>query len=237
MNTIAQRLEEIQTRITQAEIRFQRPPGSVKLLAVSKTRPLADIEVALAAGQLSFGENYLQDALPKMAALNEKQADNPINWHYIGPIQSNKTSAIAEHFHWVHTVDRLKIAQRLNDQRPDNLLPLNVCIQVNISADPNKSGLNAEETEALAQTIRNLPRLKLRGLMTIPKYETDFDLQRLPFAALQQLFETLNQKGFELDTLSMGMTQDMEAAIAEGATLVRVGTGIFGERHKSYHNP
>jgi pyridoxal phosphate enzyme (YggS family) len=237
MNTIAQRLEEIQTRITQAEIRFQRPSGSVKLLAVSKTKPLAYIEEALAAGQLSFGENYLQDALPKIAELKKKLTDNSVEWHYIGPIQSNKTNAIAEHFQWVHTIDRLKIAQRLNDQRPDHLPPLNVCIQVNISADPDKSGLSAEETEALAQNIQHLPHLKLRGLMTIPRYETDFEHQRVPFAALQQLFETLKQKGFEMDTLSMGMTQDMEAAIAEGTTLVRVGTGIFGERSKSYHNP
>ena len=232
MTNIAQHLQEIRTRITQAENRFQRPPGSVQLLAVSKTKPLSDIESAIAAGQLSFGENYLQDALPKITELQQKKPDLDVEWHYIGPIQSNKTRAIAEHFQWVQTVDRLKIAQRLHEQRPAHLPPLNICLQVNIAKDPNKSGLAADEVKILAEQVQSLPKLKLRGLMTIPQQTSEFEQQRIPFAAMQALFRQLQQQGFELDTLSMGMTQDMEAAIAEGATLVRVGTGIFGERHK-----
>ncbi|MDH5570932.1 MAG: YggS family pyridoxal phosphate-dependent enzyme [Gammaproteobacteria bacterium] len=228
MNTIAQRLQEILTRITQAEIKFNRPAGAVQLLAVSKTRPVADIQAAYSAGQRSFAENYLQDALPKIAAL-----DPAIDWHYIGPLQSNKTRPVAEHFHWLHTLDRLKIAQRLNDQRPGNLAPLNICIQVNISQDPNKSGIAPDQAELLARQLLTLPGLKLRGLMTIPRYESEFEKQRAPFAALRELFEDLNRRGLEMDTLSMGMTGDLEAAIAEGATMVRVGSGIFGERDKA----
>ena len=229
MNTIAKRLAQIRTRITQAEQRYQRPPGSVKLLAVSKTRPLEDLQILQQCGQQSFAENYLQDALPKIAALNAR-ANEPPEWHFIGPLQSNKTRSVAEHFHWLHTLERLKIARRLNAQRPASLPPLNVCIQVNISADPNKSGVAPEDTEALAAELATLPGLRLRGLMTLPRREQDLEQQRRPFRALHELYVQLCQRGFELDTLSMGMTNDLEAAIAEGSTLVRVGTGLFGAR-------
>ncbi len=225
MNTIAQRLAQIRVRITQAEQRYQRPPGSVELLAVSKTRPLSELQVLNECGQQTFAENYLQDALPKIAELNGK-----ITWHFIGPLQSNKTRPVAEHFHWLHTLERLKIARRLNEQRPTSLPPLNICIQVNISADPDKSGLAPEAAEALAYELATLPRLRLRGLMTPPRRQNDFEKQRQPFRQLHALYTQLCRDGFELDTLSMGMTGDLEAAIAEGSTLVRVGTGLFGPR-------
>ncbi|NOZ36891.1 MAG: YggS family pyridoxal phosphate-dependent enzyme [Gammaproteobacteria bacterium] len=228
MNTIAQRLAQIRARITQAEQRYQRPPGSVKLLAVSKTRPLTDLQALNECGQHAFAENYLQDALPKIAALNDK-----ISWHFIGPLQSNKTRPVAEHFHWLHTLERLKIARRLNDQRPADLPPLNVCIQVNISADPDKSGLMPEAAETFAHELAALPRLRLRGLMTLPRQQSELALQRQPFRELHALYNQLCQHGFELDTLSMGMSRDLEAAIAEGSTLVRIGTGLFGPRKSS----
>ena len=226
MNSIARRLAQIQARITQAEQRYGRAPGSVRLLAVSKTRPVADLRSLYRLGQRAFAENYLQDALPKIRALEEED----IEWHFIGPLQSNKTRAVAEHFHWLHTLERLKIARRLNDQRPDHLPPLNVCIQVNVSADPAKSGVTPEETAALAREIAALPRLRLRGLMTLPRRTTDFEAQRRPFRQLHALYRELRAQGFEPDTLSMGMTGDLEAAIAEGSTLVRIGTGLFGPR-------
>lgn len=228
MNTIAQRLAQIRARITQAEQRWQREPGSVELLAVSKTRPLCELQVLNKCGQQAFAENYLQDALPKIAELN-----GTITWHFIGPLQSNKTRQVAEHFHWLHTLERLKIARRLNDQRPAALPPLNVCIQVNISADPDKSGLTPEAAEVLAHELAALPRLRLRGLMTLPRQQNDFEQQRRPFRELHALYAQLCRRGFELDTLSMGMTGDLEAAIAEGSTLVRVGTGLFGPRKSS----
>ncbi len=228
MNTIAQRLAQIRARITQAEQRYQRPSGSVKLLAVSKTRPLTELQILNERGQQAFAENYLQDALPKIAKLNDT-----IIWHFIGPLQSNKTRPVAEHFHWLHTLERLKIARRLNDQRPASLPPLNVCIQVNISADPDKSGLPPEAAEALAHELTALPRLRLRGLMTLPHQQSDFEQQRQPFKELHELYAQLCRHGFELDTLSMGMTRDLEAAIAEGSTLVRIGTGLFGSRKSS----
>ncbi|MDH5407616.1 MAG: YggS family pyridoxal phosphate-dependent enzyme [Gammaproteobacteria bacterium] len=227
MNTPSERINAIRARITDAEQKAQRQPGSVRLLAVSKTRPVEDIEQARHAGQIEFGENYLQDALPKIQALT----GNGLIWHFIGPIQSNKTRAIAEHFDWVHSVDRLKIAQRLHEQRPDGLEPLNICLQVNISNDPNKSGLKAEQTLELAEQLGNLSRLKLRGLMAIPAASDDDAQQRQDFAALRTLAESLQQAGIEIDTLSMGMSNDMEAAIAEGATIVRIGTAIFGPRN------
>lgn len=229
MNTIAQRLEAVRTRITQAEKLAGRPPGSVQLLAVSKTRPVKDIREALEAGQKRFGENYLQDALPKIKALEGE----PIEWHFIGPIQSNKTREIARHFDWVHSVDRLKIARRLDEQRPPDLPPLNICLQVNTSGEATKSGVTIDECEALARTIAELPRLKLRGLMTIPAPADDEAQRQIPFRQLHRLYEQLNQQGLKLDTLSMGMTNDMEAAIAEGATIVRIGTAIFGPRPES----
>ena len=195
-------------------------------MAVSKTRAAPDIREAVAAGIEHIGENYLQEALSKMAELQ----DLPLVWHFIGPIQSNKTRAIAEHFDWVHSVDRLKIAQRLSAQRPDQLPPLNICLQVNISGEASKSGCTLTELPALAQAVAKLPRLRLRGLMTIPAPSEDPAQQRLPFRRLREAQEQLIAEGLELDTLSMGMSDDLGAAIAEGATLVRVGSALFGAR-------
>ena len=226
MNTITERLLHVRAQLTKAAAEYGRETASVALLAVSKTRPVEDIIAALGAGQRDFGENYLQDAIPKIQALPDREAV----WHFIGPIQSNKTRQIAEHFHWVHSVDRLKIAQRLSDQRPEGLPPLNVCLQVNISQDPAKSGLNPAEVFDVAEEVQRLPGLRLRGLMTIPAESHSLAEQRQPFHAMRELFEALQQKGFALDTLSMGMSDDMEAAIAEGATMVRIGTAIFGQR-------
>ena len=225
MSTISDRLKQVRSRISQAAIVAGREPASIKLVAVSKTHPVAMLEAALAAGQTTFGESYLQDALPKIEAIGDRA-----EWHFIGPIQSNKTRQIAAHFDWVHSVDRLKIAQRLNEQRPENLPPLNVCLQINTSGEAAKAGISPDDTLELAEAINQLPHLRLRGLMTIPAREQDPARQRLPFQQLRQLFEQLNAEGFKLDTLSMGMSADMEAAIAEGATLVRVGTAIFGPR-------
>ena len=228
MNTLTERINQIRAQITNSEHRYQRPTGSVTLLAVSKTRPLADIETAWASGQRDFGENYLQDALPKVSAM----ADKDINWHFIGPIQSNKTRPIAEHFQWVHSVDRVKVAQRLSEQRPAKLPPLNICLQVNVSRDPAKAGVSPEEALTVARQLTALPNIKLRGLMTIPAHCDDFEQQRIPFRTLRQLYENMQTEGIELDTLSMGMTDDMDAAIAEGSTMVRIGTAIFGQRDK-----
>lgn len=225
MPTIAERLQTLRTAIQRAELAAQRPAGSVKLLAVSKTRSIAEILEAVAAGQSAFGESYVQEALEKITAL----ANTPVEWHFIGPIQSNKTAQIAAHFDWVHSVDRLKIAQRLNDQR-ENGEPLNVCIQVNTSGEATKAGVKERELEALAEAIRHLPRLRLRGLMTIPAPEPDPVKQHTPFRQLKTYLDELNRLGMELDTLSMGMSDDMEAAIAEGATIVRIGTAVFGSR-------
>ena len=226
MTSISDRVQAIRTGIQQAEQAAGRSAGSVHLLAVSKTKPADAIREAFAAGQQRFGENYVQEALEKMTALG----DLPLEWHFIGPIQSNKTRPIAEHFHWVHGIDRLKIAQRLNDARPADLPPLNVCIEVNVSGEASKEGISPDEVMALAQAIAALPRLKLRGLMTIPAPTHDTALQHQQFSMLRTLLESLNQQGFALDTLSMGMSDDFPAAIAEGATIVRVGTAIFGAR-------
>lgn len=224
--TIASRLTTLLERIRAAEQCYQRIPGSVTLLAVSKGQSVQAIEEAIAAGQRAFGENYLQEALTKMAVLT-----NPdLEWHFIGTIQRNKTKAIASHFNWVHSVSRLDIAQRLNDQRPDHLLPLNICIQVNSSRDPHKDGIDLDQLSPLTLAIANLPRLTLRGLMTIPEQSNDFEQQRLPFKLLAEAFEQLRRKGILLDTLSMGMSDDFEAAIAEGATLLRIGRALFGPR-------
>ncbi len=222
----AARLHAVLTRIRAAEQRFQRPPGSVALLAVGKTQPAAAIAAVAAAGQARFGENYLQEALAKMAEL----AALNLEWHFIGPAQANKTRPIAERFAWVHSVDRLKIAERLSAQRPAGLPPLNVCLEVNISREPSKHGLDESDVPAVARAVAALPRLRLRGLMAIPAPAADFAAQRLPCARLRELWERLLAEGLELDTLSMGMSDDLEAAIAEGATLVRVGTAIFGPR-------
>jgi len=225
MPTITERLQQVWTQIHRAELAAQRTPGSVRLLAVSKTRTVAEIREALVAGQTAFGESYVQEALEKIMAL----ANAPIEWHFIGPIQSNKTAQIAAHFDWVHSVDRLKIAQRLNDQR-GNHGPLNVCIQMNTSGEDSKGGIQASDLPSLAQAIRELPRLRLRGLMTIPAPEPEYAKQRVPFHQLKLYLDDLNRQGMGLDTLSMGMTDDLEAAIAEGATIVRIGTAVFGSR-------
>ncbi|MDQ2694954.1 MAG: YggS family pyridoxal phosphate-dependent enzyme [Pseudomonadota bacterium] len=226
MVDIAAQLAAVNARIGEAERRFHRLPGSVALLAVSKAQPPAAIAAAAAAGQRRFGENYLQEALAKQDTLGRLD----LEWHFIGPVQSNKTRAIAERFAWVHSIDRLKTARRLSGQRPEPLPPLNVCLQVNVSGEASKSGLDPAELDAVARAVAQLPRLRLRGLMCIPAPASDFAARRRPFAALRALQEDLIRQGLALDTLSMGMTDDLEAAIAEGATLVRIGTAVFGPR-------
>lgn len=224
MSTIAENISTLAERIHNAAQAAQRDPASIGLLAVSKTKPASDLREAYAAGLRDFGENYLQEALGKQTELS----DLPLIWHFIGPIQSNKTRAIAEHFDWVHSVDRLKIAQRLSEQRPAELPPLNICIQVNVSGEASKSGCTPEDLPALAQAISDLPNLRLRGLMAIPEPTEDSDEQNAAFAAVRSLQDQLN---LPLDTLSMGMSHDLEAAIAQGATWVRIGTALFGARN------
>jgi PLP dependent protein len=223
MSTIAENIAKVGVRIREAAQASQRDYATVGLLAVSKTKPAAAIRQAFAAGVRDFGENYLQEALEKQLELG----DLPLIWHFIGPIQSNKTKAIAEHFAWVHSVDRLKIAQRLSDQRPAHLPALNICLQVNVSGEASKSGCDPDELSALAQAVTQLPNLRLRGLMTIPEPTDDMACQHAAFARLRELQDGL---GLGLDTLSMGMSHDLEAAIAEGATWVRIGTALFGAR-------
>jgi pyridoxal phosphate enzyme (YggS family) len=223
---IAEQLQAVRTRITAAAQACGRDPASVRLLAVSKSFPTADLRTAQAAGQDCFGESYLNEALPKIAVLTDPAPE----WHFIGPLQSNKTRAIAEHFAWVHGVDRLKLAERLDAHRPALLPPLNVCIQVNISGEASKSGVRLEELNALARSIYPLPRLRLRGLMAIPAPSDAVSEQRAAFRRLRQAFDELIAQGLPLDTLSMGMSDDLEAAIAEGATIVRIGSAIFGAR-------
>jgi pyridoxal phosphate enzyme (YggS family) len=226
MTPISTNLQAVQARIASAARSASRPPQSVALLAVSKTFGAAEVRECHAAGQRAFGENYVQEALDKIASL----ADCAIEWHMIGPIQSNKTRAIAEHFQWVHSVERDKIARRLDESRPAHLPPLNVCIQVNVSGEASKSGIAPGADIALAEVIASLPRLKLRGLMAIPEPTPDRALRRQRFARLRALHDHLIARGHALDTLSMGMSDDLEDAIAEGSTLVRVGTAIFGRR-------
>jgi pyridoxal phosphate enzyme (YggS family) len=224
--TIAENLSRVRTQMEAACQAAGRLPHSVSLLAVSKTWGAEAVRAAHAAGQTAFGENYIQEAVDKIGDLR----DLPLQWHCIGPIQSNKTRLVAEHFDWVHSVDRLKIAQRLSEQRPPHLPPLQVCIQVNVDGGETKSGISPQELPALAQAVAALPRLQLRGLMTIPEpAETDAQM-RAVHAQAKALFESLRQQGLPLDTLSMGMSADMAAAIAEGSTMVRVGTAIFGRR-------
>ena len=223
MSTIAANISTLESRIHAAALAARRAPDSIGLLAVSKTKPAEAIREAFAAGLRDFGENYLQEALGKQAEL----ADLPLCWHFIGPIQSNKTRAIAEHFAWVHSVDRLKIAQRLSEQRPESLDPLNICIQVNVSGEASKSGCTPQDLPALAEAIAALPRLKLRGLMAIPEPTDDTCAQHAAFATVRALQENLS---LPLDTLSMGMSHDLEAAVVEGATWVRIGTALFGAR-------
>jgi len=230
MSVIAHNLQAVQSRIAQAARAVSREPHEVSLLAVSKTFGTEDVAAAVAAGQRAFGENYLQEALDKMAALRALLPEADIAWHFIGPIQSNKTRPIAEHFDWVHSVEREKIAQRLSDQRPAGMAPLNVCVQVNVSNEASKSGAPIAEVAAIARAVAAMPRLRLRGLMAIPEPTDDIAQQRAAFRQLHRLFDDLRDEGLPLDTLSMGMSGDLEAAVAEGATIVRVGTAIFGRR-------
>jgi len=224
--SIKANLASLIQQIIAAEQRFARKPGQVRLMVVSKNQPISKLQEAIAAGQAVFGENYVQEALPKMAAL----AGQPLEWHFIGAIQSNKTRQIAENFQWVHSVENLRIAERLSAQRPANLADLNICIQVNIDEEDTKAGVALPQLFELAQAIVKLPRLKLRGLMAIPIAKIDFNAQRETFRKLRFALENLQQQGLAVDALSMGMSDDFPAAIAEGATIIRVGTAIFGKR-------
>jgi pyridoxal phosphate enzyme (YggS family) len=228
MTPISANLQAVLARIDAAARRFGRDPASITLLAVSKTWPAGAVRAAAAAGQRAFGENYVQETVEKISEL----APLGLEWHFIGPLQSNKTRPVAEYVDWVHSVERLKIAERLSQQRPAQLSPLNVCLQVNVSGEATKSGCALDEASALATQIAALPNLKLRGLMCIPEPADDFEAQRRPFRQLRELYENLRAQGLPLDTLSMGMSHDIDAAIAEGATIVRVGTAIFGDRNK-----
>lgn len=228
--TIQDNLQTIGERLQAAEQRFNRPLNSVQLVAVSKFHPVDSIKAAYKAGQRAFGENYVQEMVEKAQHLAQY---SDIEWHFIGPLQSNKTKLVAENAHWVHTIDRLKIAERLNAQKPSTRPPLNVCLQVNLSGEDTKSGIELSEVLDLAKQVAQLPNLKLRGLMAIPAPEADLTKQRAVFKPLRECLQYLNTQGFNLDTLSMGMSDDMEAAIAEGATIVRIGTAIFGQRPKA----
>jgi hypothetical protein len=229
MSAIQSRLNAVRQRIRQAEQTYRREAGSVQLLAVSKTRSAEDIRQAVAAGQCCFGESYLQEALDKM----EQLRDLGLEWHFIGRIQGNKTRAIAENFDWVHSIDTLRQIRRLNDQRPARLAPLKICLQIKIDDEESKSGISPGEVRGLIEALPDYPRLALQGLMTLPAPAAQLDAQRLPFRRLRQLRDKLATAGLPLTTLSMGMTDDLEAAIAEGATLVRIGTAIFGARDYS----
>jgi pyridoxal phosphate enzyme (YggS family) len=231
MSSVEAKLQQVRTRIATACETSQRPVQSVTLLAVTKTFGPQAVRDALAAGQHAFGENYVQEALEKIESLADVR--ERLEWHLIGPLQSNKTRVVAAHFDWVHTIDRLKLAERLSAQRPEHLAPLQVCLQVNISDEDSKSGVAPEDALELAEGVCRLPRLRLRGLMAIPEPEGDFEGQRAPYRALARLLFDLNAAGQLLDTLSIGMSADLEAAIAEGATIVRVGSAIFGERSRS----
>ena len=226
MNQIPERLMHVRERIRRAAMAASRPPDEIMLLAVSKTKPASDVAAAYGAGQRAFGENYLQDALPKIRAL----ADNDIEWHFIGRLQGNKTADISRHFSWVHGIDSLKHARQLSTHRPADLPPLQVCIQVNLSGEDSKGGVIPTNLNALATEVARLPRLRLRGLMTMPDPNADTARRDTAFAGLRSLLESLRAAGLDVDTLSMGMSGDMEAAIREGATIVRVGTDIFGAR-------
>jgi pyridoxal phosphate enzyme (YggS family) len=235
MVSIEKNITSVKQRIDQAVTQAGRDPKSLKLLAVSKTRPASDIKEAFIKGLSAFGENYLQEAIEKIDSLATLGAE----WHFIGPLQSNKTRQVAEHFDWVHSVDRIKIAKRLSEQRPDHLPPINICLQVNIDAEPSKSGVLPEDAIDLALIISDLPNIHLRGLMAIPKASSTLDAQRQPFRALRLLKEQVNQQldnSQKLDTLSMGMSGDIEAAILEGSTILRVGTDIFGPRANKINN-
>jgi len=226
MQKIVDSLDLLRKRIREAEAKYARQPNSVKLVGVSKKQAIPKIVAAAEAGQLAFGETHLQEGLAKIQRLKKHE----LEWHFIGSIQSNKTSAIAAHFDWVHSLDRAKIALSLSEERPDHLPPLNVCIQVNLDEETSKGGVSLQELPMLAQFTAELPRIKLRGLMTIPIPQVDFDEQRKSFARLREALANLKNDDFDLDTLSMGMSNDFEAAIAEGSTLIRIGTVLFGPR-------
>ena len=226
MTTISANLQAVRERISAAALACGRHPDSIELLAVSKTWPADAVLAAAAAGQRAFGENYVQEGVHKAESL----AAHAFCWHFIGPLQSNKTRRVAETFAWVHSIDRIKIAERLSEQRPVHLPPLEVCVQVNVSGEASKSGVTPAEAGALARSVAALPRLRLRGLMAIPEPVDDIEAQRAPFRRLRELYETLRAEGLALDTLSMGMTDDMPVAISCGSTMVRIGTAIFGSR-------
>lgn len=230
--TVQANLRAVNERITKAARAAQRDPGAIRLLAVSKTFPPDAVLAAYRAGQRAFGENYVQEAVDKIERLGAWRS--ALEWHFIGPIQSNKTRALAEHFDWVQSVDRLKVAQRLSEQRPPAAPPLNVLLQVNISGEASKSGVAPADVESLAREVAGLPQLRLRGLMAIPEPESDAEWQRAPLAAMSRLFEQLRTAGLALDTLSMGMSADLESAVLEGSTMVRIGTAIFGERERKH---
>jgi pyridoxal phosphate enzyme (YggS family) len=225
MSSISHNLQAVKNRIVIAAKAAGRPVSEIALLAVSKTFSADAVIEAADAGQRNFGENYLQEGLEKIDAVRTRRPDLMLEWHFIGPIQSNKTRSIAEHFDWVHSVDREKIAQRLSEQRPPHLPPLNICLQVNISGEASKSGIAPDQAAALARSIAALPRLRLRGLMAIPAPADNMEQQRQPLRALRELAQAL-----QLDTLSMGMSDDLEVAVAEGANILRIGTAIFGKR-------
>lgn len=226
MHPLTQAIDTTKKRITEAEVNAGRDPASVQLIAVSKTRPASAIRAAWSCGLRHFGESYVQEAVDKIVQLH----DCPIVWHFIGPIQANKTRQIAQHFDWVHSVDRIKVAERLSDQRPAELAPLNICIQINISNESSKSGIGIEALQTLAAAIVELPRIRLRGLMAIPAPSSDKNEQYQAFNAVAEVQQWLISQGFALDALSMGMSDDMEMAIKAGATHVRIGTAIFGHR-------
>lgn len=232
MATIGANLQAVKERIAHAAELVGRDPGTISLIAVSKTHPVEAIEAALAAGQRAFGENYVQEALQKMRALAARPEARDVEWHMIGPLQGNKTRVVAESFAWVHSIERERIAERLSEQRPAGLAPLNVLLQVNVSGEASKSGIAPDDLAPLARRVAALPRLRLRGLMAIPEPTHDAGLQRARFRSLRELLERLRAEGLDLDTLSMGMSDDLEAAVAEGATMLRIGTAIFGARRK-----
>lgn len=230
MNTVQDNLLNIKNEIKKIAKECGRDPNTIQLIAVSKTKPVEQIMEAINAGQLAFGENYVQEGIEKIQYFKKNMPNNDLIWHFIGPLQSNKSKLVAEHFDWMHTIDRLKIAQRLSDQRPNHMAKLNVLIQVNISQEASKSGVKPEEVTELVKQIVALPNLNLRGLMAIPEIENDYDKQLNVFTKMQQLLHSLQKDYPFMDTLSMGMSGDMPAAISAGSTMVRIGTAIFGAR-------
>ena len=230
MNTVQDNLLNIKNEIAKIAKKCERDPNTIQLIAVSKTKPVEQVIQAINAGQLAFGENYVQEGIEKIQYFEKNMPNNDLIWHFIGPLQSNKSKLVAEHFDWMHTIDRFKIAQRLSDQRPNHMAKLNVLIQVNISQEASKSGVKPEEVADLVKQIVTLPNLNLRGLMAIPEIENDYDKQLNVFTKMQQLLQSLQKDYPFMDTLSMGMSGDMQAAIVAGSTMVRIGTAIFGAR-------